>query len=167
MCYKAYTNQCAKKRIAKKDLIVFKVGRLNSNNFVPYYHEFYRYKIGVKQPKVELLYNPESRSIDRGYHSYKYAEFKRWEPALLPSAVDVLIDLYASPAIFNCLKTKPVIIGKFIIPKGSAYYKNRCNEIVSEQIKFTGIIYVPNFFSFGELYRDKINLNKLTCALTF
>ena len=76
MCYRALTNQCAKRRIAKKDLIVFKVGRLNNNNFVPYYHEFYRYKIGVKQPKVELLYNPESRSIDSGYHSYKYAEFK-------------------------------------------------------------------------------------------
>lgn len=167
MCYKAYTNQCAKKHIAKKDLVVFKVGRLDNNNFVPYYHEFYRYKIGVKQPKIELLYNLGTRSIDCGYHSYKYAVFKIWEPAILSSRINILIDLYVRPAIYNCLKTKPAIIGKFIIPKGSAYYKNIYNEIVSEQIKFTGIIYVPNFFSFGELHRDKINLNKLTCALTF
>lgn len=167
MCYKAFTNQCAKKHIAKKDLAVFKVGRLDNNNFVPHYHEFYRYKIGVKQPKIELLYNPETRSINCGYHSYKYAGFKIWEPAILSSRINILIDLYVYPVIYSCLKTKPVIIGKFIIPKGSAYYKNRYNEIVSEQIKFTGIIYVPNFFSFGKLYRDKINLNKLTCALTF
>ena len=44
MCYRALTNQCAKRRIAKKDLIVFKVGRLNSNNFVP----FIMNSIGIK-----------------------------------------------------------------------------------------------------------------------
>lgn len=160
MCYNAYTNQCSKKRVAKKDMKVFKVGRLHSNHFISYYQN-YTYEAEVEQPKIRLLYNAVSKTIICGYYSYKYAEFKIWEHTFLrPYIINICIDTYKNITKYSCSFTEPIIIGKFIIPKGSVYYQNIYNEIVSEQIKFTGIIYIPNCTNFNTIYRDKIILSK-------
>lgn len=117
MCFQLQ-NKNSRIRIAKEDIVVFKVGR-GKKYFNCLYQFYFKYKKDKLQKKVELIpllsWNGSYKYINSGYHSYRN----------LDNTEDNMF-LYSRKKI-----------GIFIIPKGTKYYQNR-REIVSETIKFKG-----------------------------
>jgi hypothetical protein len=107
-----------RKKIAKEDIVCYKIGFVKNERFFPMYHEWYAYLKDYLQPKEILKRKWNfilSFDINKGYHSYKsYDSSKR------------------------CSSFSDDIC-QFIIPKGTAYYENE-DEIVSETIKWVGEI---------------------------
>ena len=132
MCF--WKSKQSKVLRAKRDIVVYKIGTVaDKNTFVPYFIGSFKYQTGIK-----CQTSPEfgSNLIIEGYHGY----------------INIVITSFAIPvsvAIQKNTKDKPVIslypsiyeplyLGKFIVPKGAIYCVNELNEIVSNQIIYTG-----------------------------
>ena len=132
MCF--WKSKQSKVLRAKRDIVVYKIGTVaDKNAFVPYFISSFKYQTGIK-----CQTSPEfgSNLIIEGYHGY----------------INIMITSFAIPvsvAIQKNTKDKPVIslypsiyeplyLGKFIVPKGAIYCVNELNEIVSNQIIYTG-----------------------------
>lgn len=119
---------------AKRDIVVYKIGnKANKNAFVPYFINSFTYTTGTK-----YLTSPyfKGNIIIEGYHGY----------------INIVITSFRIPVsavIQKNTKDKPVIniyfatweslyLGKFIVPKGAIYCVNESNEIVSNQMIYTG-----------------------------
>lgn len=129
MCYIGINKSEQTPIIAKKDIIVVKrLWKKNSKYNSEYKHFNYTREIipdSIKLvPKTEGYNYQYSLFICEGYHS--------WDK-----------DLFKNP--FNDFKkikvgSNTLCYCLFMIPKGTKYYKNECNEIVSELIVFIGEI---------------------------
>ena len=120
---------------AKRDIVVYKIGnKANKNAFVPYFIGSFKYLTGIK-----CQTSPEfgSNLIMEGYHGY------------INIALTITVITPVSAVIQKNTKDKPTIsiystinetlyLGKFIVPKGAIYCVNESNEIVSNQIIYTG-----------------------------
>lgn len=119
---------------AKKDIVVYKIGEFaDKTAFIPYFMNNFIYEPGgAYHTKPNFWEN----NISQGFHGY----------------INIIVTL--SPSILSIAvqknnKCKLVItrysilggglyLGKFIIPKGATYCVNSFNEIVSNQIIYTG-----------------------------
>ena len=132
MCF--WKSEKSKVLRAKRDIVVYKIGnKANKNAFVPYFIGSFKYLTGIKcQTSPEFGNN----LIIEGYHGY----------------INIVITSFAIPvsvAIQKNTKDKPVIslypsiyeplyLGKFIVPKGAIYCVNELNEIISNEMIYTG-----------------------------
>ena len=105
----------------------------------------------VKQPEVsiELMQQDDYYIIKEGYHSFKNATFSTKNKHLI----------YIQDDIFE-LSITDIVIGEFIIPKGSIYYENSLHEIVSFNIIFTGIYTKSYINNDGKILIGKHNINE-------
>ena len=132
MCF--WKSEKSKVLRAKRDIVVYKIGnKANKNAFVPYFIGSFKYLTGIK-----CQTSPEfgSNLIIEGYHGY----------------INIVITSFAIPvsvAIQKNTKDKPLIsiypsnykslyLGKFIVPKGAIYCVNELNEIISNEMIYTG-----------------------------
>ena len=121
-----YIKPHTRRRIAKRDIPVFKVLRRVGINLCSPYQDV-RYEQG-KTKRVKLQHEPShkyqwwrARNIDIGLHAFvnkTNAEDLARKVQGLSTAAAVLVDM--------------------IVPKGSAYYLGTNGDIVSSRLKFTG-----------------------------
>lgn len=122
-------------KIAKRDFYVYKIGvKANKAIFTPYFITKFSYIAGIKNttdPNFNISH------INEGFHGY------------INIALTITVVTPASAVIQKNTKNKPTIsiyptnnellyLGKFIVPKGAIYCVNESNEIVSNQIIYTG-----------------------------
>lgn len=163
MCWtiiKKNSDDNAKKyhNIAKKDIIVYKIGVKNYNNFRSYIYSDFHYKTNSLNDEIslEICECDIMDVILEGYHSY-YGKCKIYYGKYKPDKVSVYnkeeikIENYFSEGISFLYE----IIGKFIIPKGSEYYKNAEGEIVSSQLVWTGKSYQLNKLKCDKMIKFK------------
>ena len=133
MCFRK--SEKSKVLQAKRDIVVYKIGdKANKNTFVPYYMNIFTYKTGKK-----YLICPDfkSNNITVGFHGY----------------INIIVTSFKSCQLYAIIKKntkqKSIIsmypihqdtlyLGKFIVPKGAIYCVNESNEIVSNEIIYTG-----------------------------
>ena len=120
---------------AKRDIVVYKIGiEANKAIFTPYFMTKFSYIAGIKNttdPNFNISH------INEGFHGY--INIALTITVVTPVSVVIqkntkdrsLINIY--PTINECL-----YLGKFIVPKGAIYCVNESNEIVSNQIIYTG-----------------------------
>lgn len=118
--------------IAKRDIIVYKLGCFASSNlFYPIYITAYCYYKN-KTVKENVLFNNDV--IDIGFHSYINCKIR-------PSKnnhFDYIKLYYINNRILTCYYLNEIFLGKFIIPKGATYCMNNSYEVVSDSIIYTG-----------------------------
>lgn len=139
--------------VAKRDITVYKVGCFADKwRFYPYFMTTYMYS--RKTPMREYVEFGRD-SIDRGLHS-----LLSLQSVYDPIAEDMCFypngNLY--PYITTNVLYNHVYVGKFIIPKGSAYIVNFYNEVVSNTLIYTGEFKCINkneTFNVKELWKDK------------
>ena len=132
MCF--WKSKQSKVLRAKRDIVVYKIGNeANKNDFVPYFIDRFKYLTGIK---YQTFPDFGSNFIIEGYHGY----------------INIVITSFAIPVsvtIQKNTKDKPVIsiypsiheplyLGKFIVPKGAIYCVNELNEIISNEMIYTG-----------------------------
>ena len=134
MCF--WKSEKSKVLRAKRDIVVYKIGTVADKNiFVPYFVNSFIYTTDIKYQT-----SPDFRSnlMIVGYHGY--------------INIALTIDALTSPisaVIQKNTKDRPTIsiyptinetlyLGKFIVPKGAIYCVNELNEIISNQIIYTG-----------------------------
>ena len=136
MCWKIDKKEFKKNptcyhKIAEEDVVVYKVGYVIDGKFIPYFRHDFTYTANSLSKEVKLgsHIGYEYVSIDEGYHSYasKYKALKELNDIILFE--DRMLDYNSYDKI---------LIAKFIIPKGSEYYKNEEDEMVSSQLIWTG-----------------------------
>ena len=115
MCWNGHSGQ---KKVAEKDIEVYKIGRVRDNRFICEFRNF-SYKKGV--PNKELVLKETrwmgSISINEGYHSYLTEEMAK------------------------CSRDEYDEIGIFEIPAGATIYVNyKRREVVSTDIKYLGLL---------------------------
>lgn len=123
---------------ARRDIVVYKIGKkANKAIFTPYFMTKFSYITGIKNitdPNFNISH------INEGFHGY------------INIALTITVITPAFAVIQKNTKDKPVIsiyptnnellyLGKFIVPKGAIYCVNELNEIISNQIIYTGQYY--------------------------
>lgn len=134
MCW---IGRCIRK-IAKRDITVYKLGRISENNFISLYKD-YTYEIKKTNKEIELKPDIFCDSeldfigaIYKGYHSYIYISMPYSGLELCSRAI------YLGKRLHYLSLCNPYYVAAFIIPKGSEYYENSKGEIVSSNIIYTG-----------------------------
>lgn len=122
-------------RVARRDITVYKLGRILENKFISLYQD-YTYEIrgvneeitlisrvnpefiGIGTPlSLDALWDYDNFYINEGYHSYLTEEMARWNSEEFDD------------------------IGIFEIPVGATIYVNYiCQEVVSTDIKYLGLL---------------------------
>ena len=134
MCF--WKSKQSKVLRAKRDIVVYKIGsEANKNAFVPYFIGSFKYLTGIKcQTSPEFGCN----IIIEGYHGYINIALTI---AALTSPVSAVIQKNTKDrptiSIYPTIN-ETLYLGKFIVPKGAIYCVNEHNEIVSNQIIYTG-----------------------------
>ena len=120
---------------AKRDIVVYKIGvKADKAIFTPYFMTKFSYIAGIKNttdPNFNISH------INEGFHGY------------INIALTITVVTPVSVVIQKNTKNKPTIsiyptnnellyLGKFIVPKGAIYCVNQLNEIVSNEIIYTG-----------------------------
>lgn len=120
---------------AKRDIVVYKIGvEANKAIFTPYFMTKFSYIAGIKNttdPNFNISH------INEGFHGY------------INIALTIAVVTPVSAVIQKNTKDRSLIsiyptineslyLGKFIVPKGATYCVNKSNEIVSNQIIYTG-----------------------------
>ena len=145
MCWEinkwAYTQNTKKyRKVADKDIFVYKIGYKDGNGFSPYYRDEFIYNANMPNEEIKLYVNSSQVfdfRVDEGYHSYS-------EECYVRECITDNIDIYSpvSEKINNFDNYDEIYeqfaIGKFIIPKGTEYYENEDGEVVSSNIIWTG-----------------------------
>ena len=134
MCF--WKSEKSKVLRAKRDIVVYKIGnKANKNAFVPYFIVSFKYLTGIKYQT-----SPDfgSNLMIVGYHGYINIALTI---AALTSPVSAVIQKNTKDrptiSIYPTIN-ETLYLGKFIVPKGAIYCVNELNEIVSNQIIYTG-----------------------------
>ena len=139
--------------IAKRDITVYKVGCFADEvRFYSYFMTTYMYS--RKTPMRECVdFNRDS--IDMGLHSLLSLQGV-YDPRAEAMCFYPNGNLY--PFITANVLYNHVYVGKFIIPKGSAYMVNFYNEVVSNTLMYTGEFKYINknkAFNVKDLWKEK------------
>ena len=154
MCF--WKSEKSKVLRAKRDIVVYKIGEsADENTFVHYYMNGFTYKTGEKYLRCPDF---NSNSITVGFHGYINIALTI---ATLTSSVSAVIQKNTKdrPTIsIYPIINETLYLGKFIVPKGAIYCVNELNEIISNQIIYTGqyssvreVLYV----NLKELWKEK------------
>ena len=135
-------------KIADKNITVYKFGHGICNEFHPAFQISFGYEPNVLKEENKLVFTENSLftgisdtwyEIGKGYHSYSE-----------DCSIGLFNSLDAYTLTFSVLtkgekigirQYANVVIGRFIIPKGTEYYENEDGEIVSSNIMWTGEYY--------------------------
>ena len=132
MCF--WKSKQSKVLRAKRDIVVYKIGdKANKNTFVPYFINSFIYTTDIKYRT-----SPDfgSNLTIVGYHGYINITITS---SSVPVSVVIQKNTKDKPVIsIYPSNYKPLYLGKFIVPKGAIYCVNELNEIVSNQIIYTG-----------------------------
>ena len=119
---------------AKRDIVVYKIGTVaDKNTFVPYFVNNFIYTMGIKYRE-----SPDfgSNLMIMGYHGYINITITS---SSVPVSVVIQKNTKDKPVIsIYPSNYKPLYLGKFIVPKGAIYCVNELNEIISNQMIYTG-----------------------------
>ena len=132
MCFRK--SEKSKVLRAKRDIVVYKIGNeANKNAFVPYFIGSFKYLTGIKcQTSPEF----ESNIMTEGYHGYINIVITS---SSIPVSVAIQKNTKDKPIIsIYPSNYEPLYLGKFIIPKRAIYCVNELNEIVSNEMIYTG-----------------------------
>lgn len=126
MCWKTFRKEYSQIKTAMEDIPVYKF--LKRNGHTPFKN--YPIILGKKLPKVELLgiYHFYDDGIDQGYHSYSTS---------ILIGKDFGNTYVYNQSIEGCrvgILPRHLVCYKGYIPKGTKYYINENNEIVSETL---------------------------------
>lgn len=113
---------------AKKDIVVYKLGRIKNDIFISQYRD-YKYILNEKNPNIEIY--SDGNRINEGYHSYSkncFIEIADYNIYCIKNANLKFVRLFS--------QSTAICIGKFIIPKGTTYCINSEGGLVSENIIF-------------------------------
>lgn len=120
---------------AKRDIVVYKIGiEANKAIFTPYFMTKFSYIAGIKNttdPNFNISH------INEGFHGYINIALT----ITVVTPVSVVIQKNTKDrSLINIYPTNNELLylGKFIVPKGAIYCVNESNEIVSNQIIYTG-----------------------------
>ena len=132
MCF--WKSKQSKVLRAKRDIVVYKIGTVaDKNTFVPYFVNSFIYTTDIKYQT-----SPDfgSNLMVVGYHGYINIVITS---SSVPVSVAIQKNTKDKPVIsIYPSNYKPLYLGKFIVPKGAIYCVNELNEIVSNQIIYTG-----------------------------
>ena len=132
MCF--WKSKQSKVLRAKKDIVVYKIGTVaDKNTFVPYFVNSFIYTTNIKYRT-----SPDfgSNLMIVGYHGYINITITS---SSVPVSVVIQKNTKDKPVIsIYPSNYKPLYLGKFIVPKGAIYCVNELNEIISNQIIYTG-----------------------------
>lgn len=119
---------------AKRDIVVYKIGNeANKNAFVPYFIGSFKYLTGIR-----CQTSPEfgSNLIIEGYHGYINIIISS---SVIPVSITIRKNTKDKPVIsIYPSNYEPLYLGKFIVPKGAIYCINKSNEIISNEMIYTG-----------------------------
>ena len=123
-------------RIARRDITVYKLGRILNNEFISLYQD-YTYEIKSINEEITLIPHKHPvfyplYMICEGYHSYTSISTPYSELGLFSRKV------YLGKKLSTLWLCNTYYIATFIIPKGSEYFENTVGEIVSSNIIYTG-----------------------------
>lgn len=134
MCFRK--SEKSKVLTAKRDIVVYKIGTVaDKNTFVPYFVNSFIYTTDIKYQT-----SPDfgSNLMIIGYHGYINIALTI---AALTSPVSAVIQKNTKDrptiSIYPTIN-ETLYLGKFIVPKGAIYCVNELNEIISNQIIYTG-----------------------------
>lgn len=133
MCF--WKSKQSKVLRAKRDIVVYKIGNeANENAFIPYFINGFKYLTGIKCQTF-----PDFKSsfmMLEGYHGYINIIVTS---SSIPASVAILKNTKDKPIIsIYPSDYEPLYLGKFIVPKGATYCVNKLNEIISNQMIYTG-----------------------------
>ena len=132
MCF--WKSKQSKVLRAKRDIVVYKIGTVaDKNTFIPYFVNSFIYTMGIKYRE-----SPDFRSnlMIMGYHGYINIIITS---SSVPVSVVIQKNTKDKPVIsIYPSNYKPLYLGKFIVPKGAIYCVNELNEIISNEIIYTG-----------------------------
>ena len=134
MCWIGYNIEDSVCKKAETDIVIYKLVLDATKDSCLSMFENYLYNTKV-QPLIQFEISLPCMLIREGYHSYmniKYVKNKENNIILLTAGLihfPMMRQLNGS------------YLAKFIIPKGSLYYKNTFDEVVSNSIKYTGEYY--------------------------
>lgn len=126
MCF--YKTRQSKVLIAKRDIVVYKIGAYaDDDSFYPFFYQAFEYRVN----QIVFTEVKFTDTIDWGFHSYINCE-------LAPFATD--INLFSGRNFLYSISTLiyTVYLGEFIIPKGATYCLNSNREAVSDKLMYTG-----------------------------
>lgn len=137
MCWES--NKLPVRRIAKKDIYVYKIvesiDKFNCISAVKYFQYQYN-KIYTQESPIAFDSKENVWAIKEGFHSYK---------TLLKAKAD-----------YHKLHIDYYIIVQCIIPKGSTFYENENGEVVSDSIVISNSF--RNSFRSYLVYEEKLSL---------
>lgn len=145
MCWEinkwAYTHNTKKyHKVADKDIFVYKIGYKVDKGFSPYYRDEFIYKANIPNEEIKLYVDNIqvfNFRVDEGYHSYSGECIFSYGKWLGEKCLKINSRVKSTCLIEDIIK-EDVIIGKFIIPKGTEYLENEEGEIVSSQLIWSG-----------------------------
>ena len=132
MCF--WKSKQSKVLRAKRDIVVYKIGvEANKDAFVPYFVSSFKYLTDIK---CQTSPDFGSNLMIVGYHGYINIVITS---SFIPISVSILKNTKDKPVI-NIYPSnyEPLYLGKFIVPKGAIYCVNESNEIVSNEMIYTG-----------------------------
>lgn len=131
---------------ADKDIKVYKVLYLTEDGEYTSMYMDYSYVQGRTENEVALrVWEGMMYTISRGYHSYANNVKFEIKPETNSLFVYTSYGAYLDNTVINLYDGKKACICEFVIPKGTRYYKNEYEEIVSETIKFVGEVKLQLF----------------------
>lgn len=144
MCF--YKTKQSKVLIAKRDIVVYKIGSYAEGNFFnSFFYQEFEYPVNqIVFTKVKF-----TDIINCGFHSYINCE---------------LVSFYNNVNLYSCVKfilgasLPTVYLGEFIIPKGTTYCLNKYGEVVSDKLMYTGNhikITSDRIYNSKELWKEK------------
>ena len=119
---------------AKRDIVVYKIGvEANKDAFVPYFIGSFKYLTGIK---YQTFPDFGGNFMVVGYHGYINI-------VITSSSIPVSAVIQKNTKDRPTISIYPTInetlyLGKFIVPKGAIYCVNELNEIISNEMIYTG-----------------------------
>ena len=135
MCFRK--SEKSKVLRAKRDIVVYKIGdKANKNNFVPYYMNIFTYKT---DRKYLICPDFKSNSITVGFHGYINIIVTSFKSCQLYAIIKKNTKQKSVISMYPIFQDQDTLyLGKFIVPKGAIYCVNKSNEIVSNEMIYTG-----------------------------
>lgn len=121
---------------AKRDIVVYKIGIVaDENTFIPYFISNFIYTTDFI---YQISPNFKRNIIAKGFHGYINIALTV-NVATAPVSAIIQKNTKDRPTIgIYPMINESLYLGKFIVPKGTIYCVNERNEIVSNQIIYTG-----------------------------
>lgn len=135
MCF--WKSEKSKVLRAKRDIVVYKIGEFaDKDTFIPYFMNSFTYKTSKK---CQICPDFKGRVIKVGFHSYINIIVTSFKSCQLYAIIKKNTKQKSIISMYPIFQDQDTLyLGKFIIPKGAIYCVNELNEIVSNEMIYTG-----------------------------